>query len=119
MYVITNRKLNESSKGLKIFEKVPSEKGPNELRLIEVNRSGNGFRVQIRNDCLDKDVVDALVKKHHLDINPELPWFGSLEAACSIYERARKEKKHILFYVHGYNNDMGDVINTCAALEKA
>lgn len=118
MYVITNRKLNEAAKGLKIFEKVPSEKGPNELRLLEVTRSGNGFRVQVRNDRLDAAIVNALVKKHQLDIDPELPWYGSLEVACSIYERARKEKKHILFYVHGYNNDMGDVMSTCADLEK-
>lgn len=118
MYVITNRKLNETAEGLNIFEKVPSEKGPNELRLVEVTYSENRFQVEMKDDRLDTAVVSRLVKKHNLDINPELPWRGSLEAACSVYEQARKENKHILIYVHGYNNDMTDVMNVCAALEE-
>jgi esterase/lipase superfamily enzyme len=31
--------------------------------------------------------------------------------------RATKEKRHLLIYVHGYNNDMGDVLETAEDLE--
>lgn len=119
MYVITNRKLNENAAGLKIFQKTPNASGPNELRLVEVLQAGKGFTVKVKEDELAPDAATKLIKKHHLDLDPTQTWYGSLEAACSIYERARREKKNILFYVHGYNNDMNDVMKNCAALEKA
>ncbi len=118
MYVITNRRLNVNATGLKIFEKVPNEKGPNELRLVEVTRSGKSYRVSVQDDQLDPAVAEKLINKHHLDLDPAKPWYGSLAAACSIYGRARREKKHILLYVHGYNNDMSDIFATCSELEK-
>lgn len=38
--------------------------------------------------------------------------------ACELFERAQKEKKSVLFYVHGYNNDIEDVLATSENLEK-
>ncbi len=119
MIVITNRKLDEAETGLDVFGKVPNQAGPNELRLVEVTAAGRGFRVKTVEDRLGKETVRKLIKKHNLEIDPDQDWFGSLEVACSIFEKARREKKHILFFVHGYNNDMKDVMNRCADFEKA
>ena len=41
-----------------------------------------------------------------------------MRIACELNVLARKKNKHLLLYVHGYNNDMPDVIGTCMALEK-
>jgi len=117
MFVVTNRKLNENAKGLEVFGKVPNEKGCNELRLVEVTGTGKNIRTHATEDQLSEDEVKKLIKKFHLEIDPGKKWFGSLKAACAIYEKARREKRHLLVYVHGYNNDMGDVLKTCRELE--
>ncbi|MFV0278994.1 MAG: alpha/beta hydrolase, partial [Parahaliea sp.] len=44
--------------------------------------------------------------------------YASLKVACELFERARKEQRHLLFFVHGYNNDMGDILRTARKLEK-
>ena len=37
--------------------------------------------------------------------------------ACGVIQKARSEKQHVLFFVHGYNNDMGDVLARAHDLE--
>jgi esterase/lipase superfamily enzyme len=61
--------------------------------------------------------VAQLAEKHHLDIDLTQPWYASLEVACDLFDRVHAEKKHLLVYVHGYNNDMQDIIKTARALE--
>ena len=34
MYVVTNRKVNDKEKGIKVFGDTPNPVGPNELRLV-------------------------------------------------------------------------------------
>ena len=59
-YVITNRQLNTRRRGLSLFGKVPSEKGPNELRIVEVQKRANGqYSAKALTDKLDKRVVNA------------------------------------------------------------
>ncbi|WP_309384036.1 alpha/beta hydrolase [Cerasicoccus frondis] len=119
MYVITNRNLNEDAKGLDKFEKRINVKGPNELRLVEVKSTNSGVTTEILEDKLEQEEVNALIKKHSLVIDGTKTWYSSLRVACLLYEEARRKKKSILFYVHGYNNDMGDVLRASAAMEKA
>ena len=117
MYIITNRALNKG-KGLSVFGKSPSPKGPNEIRITDVNKNQNGWSVKVVTDKLSKEKVKTLKKKYNLDIDINEQWYGSLRVACELFERARTENKSILFYVHGYNNDVRDVINAAHLLEK-
>ena len=107
MYLITNRALNKGQ-GLSVFGKLPSPKGPNEIRIVDVNKKNNSWSVR----------VVTLKKKYSLDIDINIPWHSSLRVACELFERAQNEKKSILFYVHGYNNDVRDVINAAHLIEK-
>lgn len=118
MYVITNRSLDELATGLEVFGKTPNQKGPNELRLVDVTRSGSGYKIQVLGDELSKSEVEALKQKFDLDIETDEVWYASLRVACDLYEQATRSSKHILLFVHGYNNDMGDVLKTCESLEK-
>ncbi len=118
MYLVTNRSVREDGRGLDMFGAVPSEKGPNELRLVKVTRSGRGYRTELLDDVLPAAEVRRLKRLHGLDIDPTATWYASLAVACEIAAQARKKKRHLLVYVHGYNNDLGDVLETARALER-
>lgn len=117
MYLITNRRLTKE-KGLGAFGKNPNPKGPNELRLVSVSKTKNDWTVKQVTDRLTMKTVKDLKKKYKLDIDIKSPWYGSFEIACELFERARQEKKSILFFVHGYNNDVEDVLAAAEAIEK-
>lgn len=117
MYIATNRRINESAKGLGIFGSMPNEQGPNELRLVKVSRSGSKFQAEVLKDKLTAEEVAALNQKYKLEIDLSKEWFASLQVACEIMEEAQRQKKHVLFYVHGYNNDVNNVVKTAMALE--
>lgn len=116
MYLITNRVLTKA-KNLKAFGKTPNPKGPNELLMVNVEKSGSGWQVEPVIDQLPIDTVKALKSKYSLDIDIEIPWHGSLKIACELFKQARAENKSILFFVHGYNNDVADVLKTAHEIE--
>lgn len=117
MYVITNRKLKNET-GLDVFGKTINPGGPLELRLVDVLKSDDVWKVSVVENQLSGDEVKALKKKFNLDIDVTQDWFGSLRVACELFERAQKEGKSILFFVHGYNNDVEDVLTTAEQLEE-
>lgn len=117
MYVITNREIKDNAKGLGKFGREPNHKGPNELRLMEVNDSDISD-VRELDDELSATELNKLIGKHKLQISSKDTWYRSLQVACKLFERARKDKKHILLFVHGYNNDIGDVLDTAKELQQ-
>ena len=116
MYLITNRAMKKA-KGLDAFGKNPNPKGPNELRLVKVSKAGNDWTIEQVKDRLTLKAVRGLKSDYDLDIDVSAPWHGSFEIACELFARARKEKKSILFFVHGYNNDVEDVLAAAEAIE--
>ena len=119
MYLITNRALFPREKGLDVFGKNPNPSGPNELRLLEVKHTANDkWRVKILSDKLTKTRAKELNEYYALGIDTDKPWHASLKMACELFERARDEKKSILFFVHGYNNDVEDVLLAAEQIEK-
>lgn len=116
MYVITNRAVVKA-KGLKSFGKTINTNGPNELRLVKVDKSGSSWKVTALNDKLPLATVKNLKNKFKLDIDVNADWYASLKVACQLCEQAAKEKKSILFFVHGYNNDIGDVLRAAYEIE--
>lgn len=116
MYIITNRTLS-SAGTLSAFGKKPNASGPNELRLASVTKFGRSWKVKPVADKLSKEQVKTLKSKFKLDIDINKPWYASLKVACELFERARKENRSILFFVHGYNNDVRDVVNAALELE--
>ena len=116
MFLVTNRVVG-SGKTLSTFGDTPSPMGPNELRIVEVNKEGAKWSVAKVDDKLTAKEIEKLNEDFHLDIDSSQAWHGSLAVACKIFTQAREEKKSILIFTHGYNNDVSDVLKTAEALE--
>lgn len=118
MYVITNRQIVEDESGIAQFGHKVNDKGPNELRIADVRRAGKGWKVDFLDDRLPDAEAHALIDRHRLAIEKDKPHFASLKVACDLASQARKKKTHILFFVHGYNNDLGDVLERATDLQE-
>ncbi|MGH8194381.1 MAG: alpha/beta hydrolase [Woeseiaceae bacterium] len=118
MYVITNRAVIDKKEGLAQFGPKPNDQGPNELRLADVQQKGKKWIVDFLEDELSQTEASALIKKFNLPLDPKAQYYASLKAACDIAERARKSKSHILFFVHGYNNNLEDVLSCAMEMSK-
>jgi esterase/lipase superfamily enzyme len=68
-------------------------------------------------DILDEEVVRRLSEEHNLNLSLREHWHASLQVALDLYTQATTQNRHLLFYVHGYNNDMDEVITTAYELE--
>lgn len=119
MYIVTNRKISKRRGGFEIFEKTPNTNGPNELRLLELaEERGKGIFTRLNNK-ISKKRVKEINRDFNLDLDTNEDWFASLDVACKIFYRAKVKSKNILVFVHGYNNDMNDIVKTAQKLEKA
>ncbi len=122
MYVVTNRDVRGARAGepasLDIFGKEPNRNGPNELRVVKVERQNGDWTAELLRDRMRvsdaRALLDALEDKWDLeiDMNPSEVRHASLKVACDLYDQARTERRNIVAYVHGYNNDMRDVVTT-------
>jgi esterase/lipase superfamily enzyme len=118
MYAITNRQLKKEKGDLGIFSKEPSEKGPNELRLVKITKSGAKFKTEaIKEAAIPKNKKNAMAKLLNLDLSHPVLDAPSLYVAHDVFSDSSHNNRHVLFYVHGYNNDMEDVIKTAFKLE--
>lgn len=116
MYLITNRLLNSKQKDLKLFGSIPNAKGSHEINIVNVSEKNNKWVAKPINDVLTVERVKELKKKYKLDISVNDTWHGSLEVACELFENAIDSGKSILFFVHGYNNDVEDVLKSAEAI---
>jgi len=117
VYVVTNRKLNKNKTGLDLFGHEPNESGPNELRLVKVVKTASGYSAAPLDDKLTQTRLKELIKQFKLPIDPGENRYASLEVACQLFIEAQRRKKHLLFFVHGYNNDLEDIMKTAFSLE--
>jgi hypothetical protein len=118
VFVITNRAVNAENDGIGAFGQRTNVAGPNELRFARVQRDGERWAVQFLADHLDAAEADTLIKQHQLPLSGEGRYPASLGVACDLAGRARGAGHHVLFYVHGYNNDMADVLASAERLEQ-
>jgi esterase/lipase superfamily enzyme len=118
VYLITNRDIDRNKKGLGKFGKKLNSDGPNTLRLMKVTASGRSWQVTEVADRLTQSTVKDLKARYKLDIDLRADWYASLKVACELFDQARNEKKSILFFVHGYNNDVRDVIKAALEIER-
>jgi esterase/lipase superfamily enzyme len=120
MFIITNRRVHETKSDLDAFGSEPSEKGPNELRLAEAERSGGSWRIKILPDKVSAADAAAASLAPRLDAsgNP-LPFVASQLVARRLIDRLEKLDRNLVLFVHGYNNDLKAVLNRAQAFEDA
>jgi len=83
--------------------------------------SGSQLIIKYKNFYSQESLQESILEKHHngdgLNIDEKSAWHGSLKVACELFAEATNAKKSILFFVHGYNNDVEDVIKAAQAIE--
>lgn len=118
MFIVTNRSVDPQASGLNKLGKRPNEKGNNELRVVEASRRGRGFDIEVLPDEIGKAEAAGYIKEFSLDLDPDAQHYASLRVACELVRRLRAKKRQLLFFVHGYNNDIKDVLQAAFELEK-
>lgn len=112
MFIITNRKIRSGKRDFDLLGKTPNAKGPNELRIVEATRQGGQWRLEALPDTLTRE------QKRALDLPLSKPAYASQYMAHKVLTRVREDKKNVLFFVHGFNNDVEAVIERAQGLEE-
>lgn len=125
MFLVTNRAVNEALSNVDAFGHHPNEKGPNELRIAEVQRSGKKWKVRILPDWID----DGMAAEVGLP-PPNGAKDGEAGAILVSEYVARKVRtriqpsvgnpkgKQVLLFVHGFNNDVPAVLDRALSLQE-
>ncbi|MEJ2405499.1 MAG: alpha/beta hydrolase [Candidatus Thiodiazotropha sp.] len=128
MFIVTNREVDESKADLDAFGEKPNSRGPNELRLAEAHKSGRKWKVSILPDeitpAMAKEV--GLVAEMDAATGKPKPIYASRYAARKVLARVNPSLagikggtgRSLVFFVHGFNNDMKAVLDRAAQFEK-
>jgi esterase/lipase superfamily enzyme len=112
MFVVTNRRIDTRKKDLDMFSDAPNEKGAHELRLFQAEKPAKDWQVKLVDNTLDRDT------KKRLGLPVSRTAYGSQYVAAEILRRVRDGKRDLLVFIHGYNNDVEDVLERAALLEE-
>lgn len=112
MYLVTNRELEEKKSGLKQLGDRPSRQGPNELRLVEATKTQGKWKVAILPDMLTPAM------KREVGITDPKPVPASRYVAQKVLGSLQRRKRDFLFFVHGYNNDLQEVVERALGFER-
>ena len=127
MFIVTNREVDESQTEVgKAFKSHPNPRGPNELRFAEATRSGKRWQVRILPDQVTPDMMAEVGLLPRVDpaTGDTLPTYASSYVARKVLERVNPKSadgsgkgRNLLFFVHGYNNDVVSVLDRAERLE--
>jgi esterase/lipase superfamily enzyme len=118
MFIITNRSVDEGDASLGAFKETLNAKGANELRVAEVTRSGSRWSVNVL-----PDVITPQMARDIGITNPTGPVYASKYVAATLLKRIRSNRpgrpgKNLLFFVHGFNNDIKAVVERAWRFER-
>ena len=106
IYIVTNRNVLKSRDNREIgFGKVFNEKAPDELRLARVTGSAKKWNMEIIKEPQSRKPLDKA--KH-----------PSRRLFIELINRMRKRNRNCLFFVHGFNNVIDDVVERCMNFQK-
>lgn len=111
MYVITNRQIHTSARGVDLLGRVPSAKGPNELRALRATRRGTGWQLEL----LPDELSDSM--KNEVGINSESTAWASRYVAEKVLSAVRRKRRNLVLFVHGFNNNVEAVLDRAQRLE--
>lgn len=127
MFIITNREVDESRNDFEAFKSGPNEKGPNELRLADATLVNGKWHIRVLPDHISDEMADevGLARVIDSETNTAKPIFASRYVARKILQRVNPKMlgkpgpgKNLLFFIHGYNNDVKAVLDRAEKLEK-
>ena len=118
MYLVTNREIKATDGYVDdVFGERPNALGPNELRVATVDKRRGKWKARLLEDELPQPESEKLIKDFNLSVDPSQTHYADMLVACNLSDQARRENKNILLFVHGYNNDIKDVLERAARIE--
>ena len=120
MFIVTNRELIPEAEGTAKFGPRPNAEGANNLRVAEVTKAGRGWAITLLPDVIGDGLRDELTSKFKggAGLEPDQTLYASHYAAAKMLDRARRLKKNLLFFVHGFNNDIDVILQRAHDLEQ-
>lgn len=125
MFVVTNRSVSQRKKGLDAFGADPNPKGPNELRIAEAKRDGDGWAIEVLPDKIPGPMARAagIVRRRDPETGRREPIWASRYVAKKLLERIRPSAeaprgRNLVVFVHGFNNDMKAVLERAETLQR-
>ncbi|MBX3179341.1 MAG: alpha/beta hydrolase [Candidatus Hydrogenedentes bacterium] len=114
MFVVTNREVFPRRRGFDMFGKKPAA-GADTLRLVEATGSPGNWRLELLKDRADEAM------KARAGLSGRGPWYASDYAAALLREKLRGPNgpRNLLFFVHGFNNDVESVLDRAWGFEQA
>ena len=103
MLIVTNRNLEPSGRPEELFGPGFNEGGPDELRLASATKTRGKWKVDIHDDTVEHEGT----RMH-----------ASEQQFLLMQERMRKKSRNCLFFVHGFNNDLLDVLERGRLFER-
>lgn len=103
MYVITNRNLQPNARPEERFGPGFNSEGPNELRLAEVTKEDDRWRVEILEDRTVYEGVEM---------------WASEAAFLRAQANMRRLQRNALFFVHGFNTDFENALESAHRIEQ-
>lgn len=122
MFVVTNRRLIEKKNGTCELDGQINENGPNELRVVEAEKKGGKWVLtpvvnELKPESLKeiKTIQASLKNGEQFNLKPK---YGSDYVAIKLLANLRKKKRNLLLFVHGFNNDIEDVLDRSESLSR-
>lgn len=103
MYIVTNRNLQPDAQPEERFGPIFNRKGPNELRLAEARKVGDSWQVDILED---RTIYEGR------------EMWASEAAFLTAQNRMAQNNTNALFFVHGFNTDFRDGLESAHRLEQ-
>jgi len=100
IYLVTNRNLIDAKNGKMCFGKTFHKNGAHELRLAKITGTPRKWKMK-------------LIEENEENPRPSKDTFKEL------LKRMYKRKRNCLFFVHGFNNVVEDVVERCMNFQKA
>lgn len=122
MFVVTNRNIVAGAQGTALLGQRTNEMGPAELRIVEAVKKDGVWDVKLLPDQI------SAAMKQEVGITDPKPVYASrylLERLLAVVNpkhadpQSLKKGKDLLFFVHGFNNSFGDVLERCQGLAAA
>lgn len=111
MFIVSNREIT-GKEGPGKFGPRANQEGSHELRIAEAKKVGNSWKLD-----LFENPISAAGRERRRIKDPKIQ-YGSDYAAYKLIPKLRKRKRNLLFFVHGFNNDVEAVLERAAGFEK-
>lgn len=127
MFLITNREIRKKRGGPEVLGKKPHVKGPNELEVVRATKKGKKWSLEVLGDKATDAMVQETAKMRQAVGTPKSDRHITTYVAHKILDTVNpqlanpsstRKGRNLLMFVHGYNNDVEDVLDRAHTLSK-